>query len=160
MCLVGLQYLWQPNNNDVFYIHQNKNYLNTFGWWTHSNVETSRASIRKARVSNRPRSTTLIATLSKAYGTQKNDTWHFILNELTTVLFTSCQLMYSQFYTWKVAASNISAKSIKTNSPAQSNLKIQHTISIEWLLFEWDMFIYSKLANKSKLNRLESNHIE
>lgn len=39
-------------------------YLNIFGWCTHSNVVTSLESIRKARASKRPLSTTLMATLS------------------------------------------------------------------------------------------------
>lgn len=48
-----------------FPFHQcNFGYLNMFGWWTHSSVATSLDSIRSARESNRPLSTTFTATLS------------------------------------------------------------------------------------------------
>lgn len=125
-------------------------YLKIFGWWTHSNVDTSRDSIRKARVSKRPLSTTFIATLSsiiiqkwkqnkrhycqcygywcyccchRFYTCVKWPLFDYTFHFDSILLVTSGQLMYGQFDTRKIASPDIPTKSVETNSPAQCNLQ-------------------------------------
>lgn len=48
----------------VFWFSETTTYRKMLGWWTHSKVVTSLDSIRSARASRRPRSTTFMATRS------------------------------------------------------------------------------------------------